>query len=126
MTTVQMPGEEAYDSQMAMHTSTENTYISLAREFQKRLSDPTRSHGLLRCGKDRKRSIKRNWTEHEYHFQDRKCVSHISVQMSCATTQLPALSFCGSYAKPRGVRRLSKHYHFRIDPKLDHGKFSIR
>ena len=47
MTTVQLPGASAYYSQMAMHTSTENTDTSLERESQKHLSDPTWSHGLL-------------------------------------------------------------------------------
>ena len=46
--------------------------------------------------------------------------------MSCATTQLPALSFFCPHAKPHGVRRLSKHYHLRLDPKLCHGKCEIQ
>ena len=58
MTTVQLPGVAAYDSQMVMHTSTTNTYISLAWKFKKNLSDPTRAHGLLDHGKDRKHSSK--------------------------------------------------------------------
>ena len=34
MTTVQLPGVEAYDLHMTIHTSTTNTCISLARGFQ--------------------------------------------------------------------------------------------
>ena len=34
MTTVHLPGAAAYDSQMKIYTSTTNTDISLAREFQ--------------------------------------------------------------------------------------------
>ena len=41
MTTLQLSGAAAYDLHMAIHTSTANTDISLAREFQKHLSDPT-------------------------------------------------------------------------------------
>ena len=111
MTTLQLPGAAAYDSYMSMHTSTENTDTSLAREFQKHLSDPTRAHSLLDHGKDRKISSKRKWNEHEYHFQDRKYLSHTSVKISCETTQFPEFSFCGLHAKPHRGRGLSKHYH---------------
>ena len=39
-------------------TSNVNIYVSLAREFQKHLSDPTWAHVLLDNGKDIKRAIK--------------------------------------------------------------------
>ena len=48
MPTVRLRGAADYDSQ----TSTANTDISLAREFQKHISDPTRAHILLNHGKD--------------------------------------------------------------------------
>ena len=51
-----MTGAAAYDSQVVIHTSTDITEISLAREFQKNVSDPTWSHGLLNNGKDIKRA----------------------------------------------------------------------
>ena len=89
VTTVQQPGAEAYESQISIHTSTENIDISLARESQNNLSDTTRAHGLLDPGKCIKRSIKQKWNEREYHVQYRKDVSHVSVKMSCATNQLP-------------------------------------
>ena len=38
ITTVQLHGTEAYDSHTAIYTSTENTYISLEREFKKHIS----------------------------------------------------------------------------------------
>ena len=59
MKNVQLPGAEAYESQMEIHTSTANTEISLARKFQKHLSDPTQAHGLLYHGKGRKFASKR-------------------------------------------------------------------
>ena len=46
MTTVQLPGAEACESQMEMHTSNANTDISLVRGFLKHLSDPTRSQAM--------------------------------------------------------------------------------
>ena len=46
--------------------------------------------------------------------------------MSCATTQLLALPFCGPREKSHGVRGLIKHYNLLLDPKLGHGKFEIR
>ena len=45
--TVQLPGTATNDSQMFIHAAMNNTDISLARVFQKHLSDPTHSHGLL-------------------------------------------------------------------------------
>ena len=69
MTTVQLTGAEDYESQMEVHTSTENKDISLAREFQKHLSDPTWAYGLLDHGKGRKLASKQKWTDREYHVQ---------------------------------------------------------
>ena len=89
MTTVQMPGAEVYNSQTEIHTSTAKTDISLASEFQKHLSDPTRAHVLLDQGKEIKHAIKRKLTEREYHLQGSQDVSHISVKILCETTQLP-------------------------------------
>ena len=43
-TTVQLPGAAASDSCMEIHTSNVNKEISLAREYWKHLSDPTRKH----------------------------------------------------------------------------------
>ena len=88
--------------------------------LKKTFSDPTRAHGLLDHGKERKHASKWEWTEREYHAQDRKYLPHISVKMSCATTQFPALSFFCPHAKPHGVRGVSKNYHLRLDPKLCH------
>ena len=76
-----------------MQNSTKDTNISLAREFQKHLSDPTRAHGLLDHVKDIKCDSKWKWTGSEYHFQKSKDMQHILVKISCATTQFPALSF---------------------------------
>ena len=72
MRTVKLPGAEDYDSHMEMHTSTTNTDISLARESQKHISDPTRAHDLLDHGNDRNFSSNGKWTECEYHSQYRK------------------------------------------------------
>ena len=57
MKDMQLPGAEAYYSQIEMHTSTANTNISLAKEFQKHISDPTQAHCLLNQSKDKKCSI---------------------------------------------------------------------
>ena len=116
-TTVQLNGAADYELQMVMDTSTSNTDISLSREFQF-FSDPTRAHSLLEYGKGIKSSSKRKWNEHEYHFQDRKYLSHISIKISCATTQFPEFSFCGPHAKPHGVRRLSEHEVLHADCKM--------
>ena len=54
MTNKRLPGAAAYDSQMAMNTSTENIDISLASEFQKHLSYPAHTNVVIDHGKDRK------------------------------------------------------------------------
>ena len=91
ITTTELPSEKVYDTQMKIHTSTANTYISLARGFQKHLSDPTCKNVFVDQGKYVKLTSQKNWTESEYHVQDRKCVPHISVKISCTTTQFLAL-----------------------------------
>ena len=40
--------------------------------------------------------------------------------------QFPALPFFGPYSKLHGARGLSKHYHFRFDPKIGNGVYAIR
>ena len=39
MTNVQLPGSKWFDTQMAVHTETQNTDVVLAQEFQKHLSN---------------------------------------------------------------------------------------
>ena len=90
-TTVKLPGAADYDSKMEIHTSTANKYISLAREFKKKLSDPIRSHVLLYNGNHRKSSSKRKWNDNEYNVQFSRDVSHILVKMSWETTKSLAL-----------------------------------
>ena len=101
---MQLPGASADDSQMAMNTSTANTDITLAREFQKHFSDPTWEHGFFYNGKDRKCASKRKSNDREYHVQGSKYMSHISDKITGASTQLPEFSFCGPREKPHGVR----------------------
>ena len=124
ITTVQSTSAATNDSQMVMYTSISNKYISIAREFQKHLSNPTRAHGLIDHGKYSKLDGKRKWMEREYHVQDRKDVQQKLVKISCASTQFQELIFFCPHAKPHGVRVLSKHYHLLIEPKLGHIKCS--
>ena len=91
MTTVHLPGTATNDSHMVMHTAIINADISLARVFQKNISDPTCAHEFIDHGKNIKQSSKCKWTEREYHVQDRKYVQQKSVFISCASTQFQAL-----------------------------------
>ena len=50
------------NSQMVMHTSTENSDISLAKASEKLILDPSCAHGLINHGKERKRASKRKLT----------------------------------------------------------------
>ena len=47
MSTVKLPGEESYDTQMVMHTGNRTYDVSLDREFQKHLSNAARKNGLI-------------------------------------------------------------------------------
>ena len=58
MTTVKIPGAVTNDSQMVMLTSRSNTDISLSREIQKHISDPTHANQFIDHEKDRKRYSK--------------------------------------------------------------------
>ena len=65
------------------------------------------------------------WTERKYHVQDNTEVELKDVKMNCNTNQFQSLKFCGPHYKPHGARGMSKHYHFRFDPKLGMVEFSI-
>ena len=47
MTTVKLPGAATNYSHMVIHTTMSNIDTSLAKVFQKHLSDLTRAHGLI-------------------------------------------------------------------------------
>ena len=59
ITNVQFTNISGYDTQMAMYTSTQKEDISLARKFQKLLSNPTNKNGVIDLGKYRK------WSNHK-------------------------------------------------------------
>ena len=61
--TEKLPGAADYNLQMEMNNSTENEDTILAIELLKKLSGPTRSHGLLGHGKDIKSASKSKWAE---------------------------------------------------------------
>ena len=69
--------------------------------------------------------MKRKWIERKYRVQDNAAVELKDVKMYCNTNQFPELTFCVPHSKPHGTRGLSKHYHFRFDPKLAMGEFAI-
>ena len=108
-----------------MHSCTQNNYVSLAKEFQKHLSNDDRKHGFIDHGKERKRASKIKWTDREYHVQDNDDVAYNNVKMYCYTNQFTAIILCGSYPKPHGSRVLGNNYHIRFDPNLDHGICAI-
>ena len=70
--------------------------------------------------------MERKQTDIQYHVQDNYDVAHEDVRMYCNKNQFPELPFCGPHSKPCGKRKLSKHYHFRFDPRLVNGVCEIR
>ena len=126
MPKVQLPGSIRFESQIKMHTGTENKDVSLPKEFKDHLGGEHRQNGVIDQEKSRKGLIFKKWTERKYHVQDNASVELRDVKMYCNTNQFSALPFCGPYSKRHGAMRIGKHYHLRFDPKLVMGKFKIR
>ena len=70
MSKVQLPGSIRLDSQIKIHTGTENKDVSLAREFKDHLEGEHHKNGVIDQGKSRKIFMNRQWTERKYHVQD--------------------------------------------------------
>ena len=51
MSNVQLPGSNIFDSQIIMHSCTQNNDVSLAKQFQKHLSKDHLKHGFIDQGK---------------------------------------------------------------------------
>ena len=88
MAAVQLPGSHMFDTPIEMHTSTQTADVSLSQNFQDRLSDASRKHGILECGEQKKWSSKNKWTNREYHVPNNEDVEHQDVKIYCATNQL--------------------------------------
>ena len=58
MSTVQLPVSRKFDSQILMHSFTPKNYVSLAKEFQKHLSNDDHKHGVTDQGKTGKYPVK--------------------------------------------------------------------
>ena len=59
MSKVKLPGSVRFDSQIKIHTGTENKDVSLAREFKDHLEGEHRQNGVIDQGKSRKRFMER-------------------------------------------------------------------
>ena len=118
MSKVQLPGSVRFDSQIKIHTGTENKDVSLAHEFKNHLEKEHRQNGAIDQVKSIKRFMEIKWTEIKYHVQGNTAKELKDVKIYCNTNQFPALPFCGTHSKPLGARGMSNHYHLRFDPKL--------
>ena len=59
---VQLPGSIRFDSQIKIHTGTENKDVSLSKEFKDHLEGEHRKNGVIDQGKSRKRFMNRKLT----------------------------------------------------------------
>ena len=123
---VQLPGSVRFDSQIKIHTSTENKDVSLAKESKDHLEGEHRKNDAIDQGKSRKIFMKRKWTNRKYHVQDNASVELKYVKIYCNTNKFPELPFYVPYSKPHGARGIGKHYHLHFYPKLGMGKCAIR
>ena len=53
------------------------------------------------------------------------CTTQMS-NISCASTQFQAFTFCVPHSKIHGLIGLIKHYHLQLDPESGHGTCAIR
>ena len=111
MSKVQLPGSVIFDSQIKMHTGTENKDVSLAKEFKDHMEGEHRQNGVIDQGKSRKRFMEIRWTERKYHVQYNAAVELKDVKMYCNINKFLGLPFCGPYSKRHGARGVIKHYH---------------
>ena len=121
MSKVQLLGSIRFDSQIKMHTGTENKDVILAHELKNHLEEENRQNGAIDQGKPRKRFMERKWTERKYHVQDNVAVELKYVKMYYNTNKFPELPFCGPHSKPHGARGMSKHYNLSFDTKTRYG-----
>ena len=56
MSKIHLPGSIRFDSQIKMHTGTENKYVSLAKEFKDHLEGEHRQNGVIDQVKPKKYS----------------------------------------------------------------------
>ena len=75
-----------------MHTKKD---VSLAKEFQKYLSNYDRKYGAIDQGKDSKIATKIKWSDREHHVQDNSDAAHKDVKMYCDNNKLPSLPCLG-------------------------------
>ena len=85
MSNVQLTGSKTFDSQIIMHSFTQNNDVSLAKQIQNNFSLEHRKHGVIDQGKNTKRARKIKWTDREYHVQDKADVELKYVKMYCDT-----------------------------------------
>ena len=93
MATVQLPDSKRFDNQIAAHTAIQNTYVNLAQEFQKYLSNESRKHFVINHGKHKKVKLKK-WKNRQYRVLHNKHVNHQDVKIYCVTKQFPKHKVC--------------------------------
>ena len=62
MSKVQLPGSVRFDSQIKIHSGTENKYLSLAHELKYYMEEEHRQNGAIDQVKSRKRFMEIKWT----------------------------------------------------------------
>ena len=85
--------------QMAMHSSTHKTNVSLAQEFQKHLSNVLCKNVVINKGNYIKGESKWKCTEKIYHVKADDDVMQKGVEIFCDTTQFSSFLFFWSSCK---------------------------
>ena len=60
MFNIQLPGSKTFDSQIIMHSCTQNNIVSIAEQFQKYMPKDHRKHGYIDQGNIGKEAVKEN------------------------------------------------------------------
>ena len=121
MSKVQLPGSVRFDSQIKIHTGTENKDVSLVKEFKDHLEGEHLQNGSIDQGRSRKRSMKRKWTERNYHVQDNASVELKDVKIYCNTNQsqhYPSVVHIPNFMVQRGLASIIICYLIQNSVKI--------
>ena len=122
---MQLPGAATKNSQIFTRASISNTDISLAREFQKNISEPTCARGLIDHVNTINEPVSVTGRIVIVMLSKAKIYNTNQFKYHVLQHNLKSFHFCGPHANPHGLRGSSKHYHLRLYPKLVHDKFAI-
>ena len=121
MANMKCTGSKGYYNQMSMQTTTKKEDLSIAKYFQKHLSNTKWKNVVIDQGKYKGLASRQKCNDREYHVQYNSDVDHRCVKMIFNSTQFLILPLCGPHTKNHGMQGLRNNYHLSLYPKLVQG-----